>query len=77
MFYEQLLHVKIPKSQKAIDHLTVFLCFCDLLASKQIVNMLGKSHLGVLNTEAKFITNQTKYMASELLLYYQIVSPWS
>jgi len=29
-FYEQLLHVQIPKEQKDIDYLTGFLCFCDL-----------------------------------------------
>ncbi len=32
IFYDQLLHIHIPKVQKDPDDLTVFLCFWDLRA---------------------------------------------
>jgi len=43
-FFEQLLHLKIPKAQKDTDDLTDFLWFWDLLSLQRLcVSMLMKS----------------------------------
>jgi len=78
MFYEQLLHNKIPKVPKDTDNLTVFLHFWDI--RMLLINMLvkltpgGRGAWGGLRGHAVFAANQRSVRVGTSLALLRLVA---